>query len=939
MQAVPLHQLLVLPAALCLAGLAPADVHTVDPIGQADFATIQEAVDAALDGDVILLSGGTHDAFTIDGKSVQIFGTLGATPLILGTLEVINLDAADFVLVAGVEILAVRPPNLPPPDAVRLVSNAGEVRFQNCRIDGGDGGFGLLQDAPGGEAVEILDSARVTFSVCTLEGGLGTPNETQCCGGPAGDGGDAVFAMNSGLVFYECDLEGGRGGSTGEQPGDGGTAVRATGGSVFASGTAFRGGRGGTGWDFIFANGSDGGDGLFLEGAMTVEILDCATVAGLAGSVDFAACCIGSPGLPVAGTVTPTLLPGTARSLRGPHVLRRHERPALTLQGEAGDVPALFVSHEPGFTPAPARSGIWLTTFPASTQSFAFQALAGTGPETVVVPGTLMLTKLGATDFGDARLTVAQALFDDGGAGRLTNPLHVFIVDCDVLTPDCNGNGEFDACELLSGGDDCNGNQVPDACEPDCNANGVADSCDIDGASLDVNLNGVPDECEGSLTIHVDAGAAPGGDGTAGAPYRSLSEGIGASLTGDTVLVYDGVYSGPLNSGIDIGAREIRIESVNGFANCTIDLAGENDHAFEINDFQTRAMHIEGLTIRNGGGTSFVFGGAIRIDDSDATIENCRFLDNTARLGGAIYVDDGSPLISNCLFVGNRAESVGSGIPEGGAIRANRGSTEIELCVFRNNFAEETGGAIRASTTNAATRILISRSAFLGNSAGVAGGAIEIPFASLNPSTSRIQVSNCLIAGNSAPTGAGIFARGAAQVSNCTLTQNAATGDGGGIAAEGSALLQVYNSTLWVNTAAVGGQLSLADTASVTVHHCDVQGGFGAVAQTGSGPLLWGGGNLDADPLFVDADGPDNDPLTLLGNDWRLAPGSPCIDAGDNAVVTRDFLDVDSDGDTAEPTSWDLNMFVRFVDDPAAPDSGAGSAPLVDIGAQERQVP
>lgn len=38
---------------------------------------------------------------------------------------------------------------------------------------------------------------------------------------------------------------------------------------------------------------------------------------------------------------------------------------------------------------------------------------------------------------------------------------------------------------------------VTPECSPDCNGNGVPDECDIaDGTSDDLNGNGIPDECE-----------------------------------------------------------------------------------------------------------------------------------------------------------------------------------------------------------------------------------------------------------------------------------------------------------------------------------------------------------------------------------------------------------------------------------------------------------
>lgn len=69
-------------------------------------------------------------------------------------------------------------------------------------------------------------------------------------------------------------------------------------------------------------------------------------------------------------------------------------------------------------------------------------------------------------------------------------------------TPDCNGNGVFDACDLLSGQSaDCNGDGIPDECQTDpaidCDANGVIDSCEIaSGQATDCDANQIPDACQ-----------------------------------------------------------------------------------------------------------------------------------------------------------------------------------------------------------------------------------------------------------------------------------------------------------------------------------------------------------------------------------------------------------------------------------------------------------
>ncbi len=67
---------------------------------------------------------------------------------------------------------------------------------------------------------------------------------------------------------------------------------------------------------------------------------------------------------------------------------------------------------------------------------------------------------------------------------------------------------------------------------------------------------------------------------------------------------------------------------------------------------------------------------------------------------------------------------------------------------------------------------------------------------------------------------------------------------------------------------------------------------------------------------------------------YRLAAGSPCIDAGHNWGVPPDAADLDEDGDVTEATPADLEGNPRFVavsDEPA----GCGTAAVVDMGAYE----
>jgi len=174
------------------------------------------------------------------------------------------------------------------------------------------------------------------------------------------------------------------------------------------------------------------------------------------------------------------------------------------------------------------------------------------------------------------------------------------------------------------------------------------------------------------------------------------------------------------------------------------------------------------------------------------------------------------------------------------------------------------------------------------------------------------------------------------ELTNDTWVGNQAGGADSAIAIQGlpTAGADLLNSIVWDSSQGSGAAIDHSGGQSLKIARCDVQGGMGAVS--GTGALNWASGNLDADPLFVDPDGPDGDPATFQDNDYRLGPGSPCVDAAGNGNVPPDKADVDDDGDVLEQVPLDLDLAPRFVDDPAVPDTGGGTAPIVDMGPFER---
>lgn len=104
------RMLLVCLLLLCLCAAAAADEYLVDPAGNGDFATLTGALDAAADGDTLILSGGTYDntreTFPIlVEKSVTLCAKVGEIPIIASPRLVPTLELnADGIRVSGLQI-------------------------------------------------------------------------------------------------------------------------------------------------------------------------------------------------------------------------------------------------------------------------------------------------------------------------------------------------------------------------------------------------------------------------------------------------------------------------------------------------------------------------------------------------------------------------------------------------------------------------------------------------------------------------------------------------------------------------------------------------------------------------------------------------------------------------------------------------------------------
>ncbi len=469
----------------------------------------------------------------------------------------------------------------------------------------------------------------------------------------------------------------------------------------------------------------------------------------------------------------------------------------------------------------------------------------------------------------------------------------------------------------------------------------------------------------GARIIYVDGGARNGGDGrTWTTAYRYLQDGLAAAGSGDEIRVAEGTYKPDENAAnpFGTGKRKATFQLISGVAvyggfpsggsewserdpkrhetilSGNIGLRGDADNSYHVvtgSGADSNAV-LDGFTITAGnadGNFEDASGGGMYNQQGSQTVTNCTFSGNSGTaLGGGMY-NTGfcSPTVTDCTFSGN---SAGGG---GGMCNTGFSSPTVTDCTFSGNSAGGHGGGMYNHVDSSPT---VATCTFIGNSADDGGGGM------CNFYHSSPTVANCTFIGNSADGGGGGMCNidSSPTAVNCTFSGNATNSDGGGMlsilsdsdpdvicctfsgnsAVRGGGMLiswgkaGIASCILWGNTASSEGNelciegdpSSIGDVLS-TVRCSAIAGYFTDIWHPGW-PIL---GNIESDPLFVDADGADDTPGTE-DDDLRLSAGSPCIDAGYNSELPEGVV-TDIDGQS------------RIMDG-----DGNGS-PIVDMGAYE----
>jgi len=234
-----------------------------------------------------------------------------------------------------------------------------------------------------------------------------------------------------------------------------------------------------------------------------------------------------------------------------------------------------------------------------------------------------------------------------------------------------------------------------------------------------------------------------------------------------------------------------------------------------------------------------------------------------------VYLSNTGAVVHGFTITGGRADADDGG----GAYIGGNGT--IEDCVIVSNRAQW-GGGIYCSGGGLVQRCVVHSNTVTGLNS--AGGGVALDSGGI--------LRNCLVTGNSAEYGAGGVGcwEPGGLVQNCTIHGNRAASGGGLVLYEGGAV----ENGIVVGNAALDGNSNFWFTVTNASYTC-------------TAPPVGGPGNFSADPLFVNP---------MAGN-YRLAAGSPCIDAAINLAAVADDLD-----HVARPLDGNTNGV-------AAPDMGA----------------
>ena len=385
--------------------------------------------------------------------------------------------------------------------------------------------------------------------------------------------------------------------------------------------------------------------------------------------------------------------------------------------------------------------------------------------------------------------------------------------------------------------------------------------------------------------------------------YPTIQAAINAAVTGDTVLVADGTYTGEGNRDIDFLGKAITVRSESGPENCIIDCSGiRMSQGFYFHRGEDSNSLLDGFTIINGfhayGGiicckdsssptinncviADAIHSSGIYCNNSSPTINNCIITDNTAGFGGGIHCISSSPTINNCIITGNHAS--GSYSSDGGGISCVMSSPIITNCIINENLTNGGGGGIYCYKSD----LVINNSTISENSAKFSAGIFC-------DEDCNLTISNCTLTHNN---DGGISCNGNLTITNCVISNHSTRGPGGAISCSGSSV--IANCTISGNKAEWGGGIYCYGS-NLTITNCIISG------NSVKGEYAYGGGICCAYNTLVITNS------TISGNkaEWG---GAICYGYS-NATITNCILWGNEASNGPQVYLEDSNALVSYVD-------------------------
>jgi predicted outer membrane repeat protein len=292
-------------------------------------------------------------------------------------------------------------------------------------------------------------------------------------------------------------------------------------------------------------------------------------------------------------------------------------------------------------------------------------------------------------------------------------------------------------------------------------------------------------------------------------------------------------------------------------------------------------------------------------------LDNCTFYQNQ---GGAINANGSADVtIVNSTFDQNQGRAV-----------TTSGTVNVTIInsIFTNNSTAGSGGAIYAYS------LTLIDSTLSGNIAGGDGGAIY---------TSSLVMKNTTMDQNQANSrggGIAISGNGPSVIANSTVFQNRAGEEGGGIMSQGNAEIEIFNSTFAMNTASNSKEVWLFGSTSLDLQNTIFVCTTGPENCYSTSPIsgistnhsILGVGTLNDYGLAELADNGGPTPT------MALLPGSPLIDAGDDAVCVNEHVNSLDQRGVARPQgsqcdigAYEDQSLIRYVKQ-GATGTGDGSS-------------